>query len=192
MAEKPELERRIDALSAALPLFAQLRQAREALRQDRKSLAEAQRGKAAAGEEYARLFEEYLRDQAGVLAETLSMGQPCPVCGSTSHPRPAPHLERAPSRAEVDRAAGARDLADQTALKVAEAVSRSAQQAEALTRQLTERTGGADADREQACRDEVHALRAKAEALQRAFDRADEALRRAEQALSAAQTDDAR
>ena len=192
MAEKPELERRIDALSSALPLFAQLRQAREALRQDRKSLAEAQRGKAAAGEEYARLFEEYLRNQAGVLAETLSMGQPCPVCGSTSHPRPAPHLERAPSRAEVDRAAGARDLADQTALKVAEAVSRSAQQADALTRQLTERTGGADADREQVCRDEVHALRARAEALQRAFDRADEALRRAEQALSAARTDDAR
>lgn len=49
--------------------------------------------------------------QAGILAETLTPGEPCPVCGSTEHPRPAVSTSNVPSKAEVDRLAKRRDEA---------------------------------------------------------------------------------
>lgn len=41
-------------------------------------------------------------EQAGIIAETLSEGEPCPVCGSTVHPNKAAKSESAPSEAEVE------------------------------------------------------------------------------------------
>ena len=38
--------------------------------------------------EYLRARRIFLDDQAGILAEQLLEGVPCPVCGSTSHPNP--------------------------------------------------------------------------------------------------------
>ncbi|MCC8138469.1 MAG: SMC family ATPase [Clostridiales bacterium] len=39
--------------------------------------------------EYEQLRAAYLDEQAGVLARSLRDGEPCPVCGSLEHPRPA-------------------------------------------------------------------------------------------------------
>ena len=190
--KKPELERQIEELSRALPLFAEHHRAVEALEKDRAALAAAQADKTEAGATYARLFDGYIRDQAGILADTLVQGEPCPVCGSTAHPRPAPHLDSAPGRAEVDRAAKARDRADQAALKAAEAVSRSAQQVEAVKERLTAAAGGADAALEAACRERVAAMKAQVDRIQQIYDAADTALRKAEREHSAARADAAR
>ncbi len=46
----------------------------------------------------------YLDAQAGILAETLTEGKPCPVCGSLSHPSPAGKPPEAPTREELEHA----------------------------------------------------------------------------------------
>ncbi|WP_085833437.1 AAA family ATPase [Clostridium merdae] len=54
-----------------------------------------------------RLCEEkelmYFRQQAGVLAESLKLGEPCPVCGSKEHPQKAEIVSGAPNEQELQR-----------------------------------------------------------------------------------------
>jgi exonuclease SbcC len=45
----------------------------------------------------------FLASQAGLLAESLEEGTPCPVCGSTHHPQLAKPQEGAPSQAELNK-----------------------------------------------------------------------------------------
>lgn len=46
---------------------------------------------------------DYLDAQAGILAETLTEGMPCPVCGSVHHPEKAVRPAKAPTQAEWNR-----------------------------------------------------------------------------------------
>ncbi|MBQ7953414.1 MAG: SMC family ATPase, partial [Clostridia bacterium] len=54
--------------------------------------------------EYETLNKAYLDEQAGILAETLADGKPCPVCGSTSHPYVANKSANAPTKQELEDA----------------------------------------------------------------------------------------
>ena len=53
---------------------------------------------------YKQLRKTYMDEQAGIIAETLEDGVPCPVCGSIEHPKPASKSEVAPSKQELDTA----------------------------------------------------------------------------------------
>ncbi len=53
--------------------------------------------------EYDSKNKAYLDGQAGIIAETLKVGIPCPVCGSTEHPCPAVKLESVPTKEELDK-----------------------------------------------------------------------------------------
>lgn len=53
---------------------------------------------------YIDLNRAFLDAQAGLLAETLSDGQPCPVCGSLQHPSPAKIPDESPTEKAVESA----------------------------------------------------------------------------------------
>lgn len=57
----------------------------------------------AAGEAFDRAERAFLRQQAGLMAADLEEGEPCPVCGSLSHPNRARLTEQAPDEAELKR-----------------------------------------------------------------------------------------
>lgn len=78
------------------------------------------------------LEDQYLNAQAGILAETLVDGAPCPVCGSTSHPHCAVLPENTPEKADVDKA-----KADEEAARTASeaAARKAAEQSAALEQQ---------------------------------------------------------
>ena len=73
--------------------------------------------------EHKRLFRLYLDEQAGVLAETLSDGKPCPVCGSTEHPVKAVKAEGAPTKEQLDQSKQAAERAEKTAQTASEKAS---------------------------------------------------------------------
>lgn len=76
----------------------------------RKDLADAQRAYRTAAEYADRVQKDFMEmrkafrdEQAGIIAEGLIEGEPCPVCGSTSHPRKAGKSAKAPTEAAVNR-----------------------------------------------------------------------------------------
>ena len=91
--------------------LSELRRGFQALAEGRRAYERAQESYLRAAEEARRLDDRhralrraYLDAQAGVLARRLEPGQPCPVCGSTDHPRPAPLPRSVPGEAELKRA----------------------------------------------------------------------------------------
>lgn len=108
--------------------------AQEAYVQKRSS-AEAVRDRAQRQE---RLF---LDAQAGLLAQSLQEGVPCPVCGAPHHPVPAPLPEAAPTQAALQalqkEAAAAERLAGEASL----AAGRAAERLEQLQAQYARRAG---------------------------------------------------
>lgn len=65
---------------------------------------EAEKKSAEETEKYSRLNKAFLDCQAGILAETLADGVPCPVCGSITHPVKATKPVEAPTEGELKKA----------------------------------------------------------------------------------------
>ncbi len=76
----------------------------EALRDAQNRYMEVSRESETLRQKYDQLERIFLDEQAGILAAGLHEGAPCPVCGSTEHPRPAEKMLEAPSEAELKAA----------------------------------------------------------------------------------------
>ena len=107
-----EQSQRLEELST---LLAGCRQARVNLEGAQKRYGVARQKAQAAQEDYAGKNQAFLDEQAGILAQQLAEGQPCPVCGSLTHPTPAQLSPGAPTEEELNRAKQAWETAQQTA-----------------------------------------------------------------------------
>lgn len=109
--------------------------------------AEKSRALEEARSEHASRQRAFLGGQAGVLASSLIEGEPCPVCGSTSHPHPAVCEGEVPTQDEVDAAASALDKASAEATQAASEVAAARGKAESSAVELAdaeERLGTAE------------------------------------------------
>lgn len=184
-----ELQLKQQRLLQALPLFDQCRQAQKLLQTSEAKLNESMLARRKAAETYERLFEAYLADQAGILADTLVDGKPCPVCGSLHHPAPAGHMHSAPDKAQTDRAAQARDQAEQAASKASQNCAAAREQYEQLRIRLSEAVGGKEPtdELEQQCRQKAEQFQRTIQQLRTQLEMAQKALQQAENACHAAE-----
>jgi exonuclease SbcC len=65
--------------------------------------------------EYEDLHKAFLDEQAGILAQELQPGAPCPVCGSTTHPKPAILSVESPTKTTLNKAKNASETAENEA-----------------------------------------------------------------------------
>ncbi len=160
-AAETELAALADADTRLLALqnrSAQLTQRGEALAKLEQRLADCQRQAkaahkaqenyraAAAAQDEARarrdaLERAFLDAQAGLLAESLTEGAPCPVCGSTHHPARALLPHTAPTQAQVEaarQAAAEADLQAQNASAAAQSALAAANEAKTSLRRDAE------------------------------------------------------
>ena len=96
-----ERKKKLETLSDGLKGYSAGETALARLQAEYAAASEKSLRAAAAYEEKNKAF---LDEQAGIIAETLTEGAPCPVCGSTAHPRPAKKSENAPTEAQLKQA----------------------------------------------------------------------------------------
>lgn len=103
-AQKEEISKKAEALK-------ELKTEIDRCKTEQKNLKNAQSFAKSALDEYGALENEYnqiyiafFNEQAGIIADELKDGEPCPVCGSTNHPNLARKSENAPIQADVETA----------------------------------------------------------------------------------------
>ncbi|MDD3337162.1 MAG: AAA family ATPase, partial [Eubacteriales bacterium] len=185
-----ELREKSGKLELAMPLFASYRQAQKEQERCVQILTDALRLRDEAAQAYLDLSRAYLADQAGVLADTLTIGQPCPVCGATTHPSPAAHLAHAPDKASVDKAAKAKEKAESKANTDGQSAAAAKQRRQEVYERLTAALNGKEPteEMERQCKLSREKLLTTLTALEQALSQAQSSLTSAESALHTAQS----
>ena len=91
----------------------QQKQQEQIVEQTKKNWEQTSLSASESAKHYEHMYEAFLKEQAGILAENLSAGCPCPVCGSTVHPDPAKLSDHAVTELEVEQAKKTRAAAEE-------------------------------------------------------------------------------
>ena len=95
---------RAEQLRSLISAMESLTAQRRALNVRQQAYLQAEAAAETARSDYESKNRAFLRAQAGILAQSLEEGQPCPVCGATHHPAPAAADHNAPTEADVKKA----------------------------------------------------------------------------------------
>lgn len=101
---KAEAIKRNNNLKMLEVSFVELRTNEKTLNSLQKEFIQANQTSISLSQKYDRLEQIFLNEQAGIMAERITDGEPCPVCGSKSHPLKAVTTTHAPSEAELKKA----------------------------------------------------------------------------------------
>lgn len=102
-------------LTALLHLLSRYNDVKDQLEAAQLDYQEAAQRAEAAELEHHRQTRAFLDAQAGLLAQSLQPGLPCPVCGSLHHPTPASPPQEAPTEAALDKLRKAAEAAGKRA-----------------------------------------------------------------------------
>ena len=142
-AQGQNLRQRLDQLRALQAQQAELAAVNRRLATAQQAYRQAAQAADAARVAYGRLHRAFLDAQAGLLAQQLQEGAPCPVCGAADHPHPAPLPAQAPTQSQLEEHRQAQEAdarqenqasakAAQLAGQAAQLAQTAAEQAEAL------------------------------------------------------------
>ena len=99
--EKTKIENNLKALKQNQQDLSNLSKRREQLTTEQNTFKTLNEKATDAENELSRMTNLFYSAQAGILAETLEEGRPCPVCGSTHHPVKAQKAKDVPSEEEL-------------------------------------------------------------------------------------------
>lgn len=116
--EKEQLEARKAALESLVKKLSGLDSLSNVLKTAQNAFLAAAGKAENAKSVYDMNYKAFLNEQAGILAENLTSGVPCPVCGSTAHPKLARKSAAAPTEADVDAAKSEFDKAQNYAAEL--------------------------------------------------------------------------
>ncbi|MCL1808440.1 MAG: SMC family ATPase [Clostridiales bacterium] len=102
---------RLKALKALVEEFTAIESKRGELDNAQKEFESANAIFISVDENHKQLEEAFLRNQAGIIASRLAEGEPCPVCGSATHPAPASQPVVDVSEAKLKKTRDTRDKA---------------------------------------------------------------------------------
>ena len=98
-----EIEKKISAFHHASMIQSNYQNAVNTLKEKTQLLQESTDRKVILQKQYDDAQISYFANQAGLLALRLTNGEPCPVCGSLEHPRPASHSNKLVTEEEINQ-----------------------------------------------------------------------------------------
>lgn len=178
--EKEKAGQRLKDLGEFIEKHKNLKQKKQDYEKLREQMTQALQKKEQCSRDYDALSTAFLSEQAGIIAQSLESGAPCPVCGSTEHPHKAAVSANAPSQQDVKRAEKARADAESDAQKKSEKCSAAKTEYSLLLdeykKQMTELFGSEKKDLGETINAEVSALKTTISELEQAIKQEDENL----------------